>query len=926
MAEVIGLTASIVSLVDIAIKIVSTGRSLYGSLNDTPDEIGRLSLVIEDIRRRNFPLRQRAVARPHDLCEDEKEAMKLANECDDIVKKLNKIFDKLKIRDGHSRTLEVTRVAFRQLMGKKEVTDLCTQLRLLDKQVRINMNRALQGKSHSATMAEIRAIHQSADHLAINFSSRLEDIQEETILKLSGISKSLEEHDAQTTSLLTKLHSLEIEKVNREKKIRVIESLHFTEINRRWSIIEDADTFTNSWIFDESQTSFMSWLKSGSGMFWIGGKPGSGKSTLMKFAFKDCQTQKALRQWAGSRELHTASYFFWNQGFEMQKSKVGLLQSLLYQILSRAPDLIPDICYDHPAHEQWEFNALRLAFQTITEREDVPTKFCFFIDGLDEYGGDEEDLSHVLSSLSHGPHVKFCVSSRHRPFLENIFQQKEYSLAIEDFTMGDMMAHVRRILSQNKKFRLLENADALLKEMVETIAKHAQGVWLWVYLITRDMAKAVNHDEPSAKLREIMGMFPKDLEAYFERVINKIEQPYRHEMAKIFLITLEEVQPLPLYAFSLLDKEDQNPLYAVEAQMSPITEEELSSVETPWRSRIINRCGDLLTVSPGRHPTFLRNPVDFMHRTVRDFLQDCYLPRLKRELGALKYSPLLSLCNMSLYLLKKLARNDLSRPRLRKDSIRRTIGLVDELLYYAREYEVMEGDSSVLVPILDEVDRVNRVHAGNLRNHWTHARDLPTARGLDEYREGGNCNYLALAVQARLVCYVREKLQAHRTMMKKSGRPLLDYALRPRRVTAIQMPYHSDRDDPSVDVNMVRLLLDFGASPNQQVYLNDGRTVWALFLLSMYETKNRDEDNPDLTGAWYAACDLLVQHGASPDCWLEDAGSTRLTAYLVLEKVFGPEKAQSLTTMMKQMQAQIPKNVTWFSRFRAGFGLLEAPS
>lgn len=121
-------------------------------------------------------------------------------------------------------------------------------------------------------MAEIRAIHQSADHLAINFSSRLEDIQEETILKLSGISKSLEEHDAQTTSLLTKLHSLEIEKVNREKKIRVIESLHFTEINRRWSIIEDADTFTNSWIFDESQTSFMSWLKSGSGMFWIGGK------------------------------------------------------------------------------------------------------------------------------------------------------------------------------------------------------------------------------------------------------------------------------------------------------------------------------------------------------------------------------------------------------------------------------------------------------------------------------------------------------------------------------------------------------------------------------------------------------------------------------------------------------------------------------
>ncbi|KAI4860420.1 hypothetical protein F4820DRAFT_436943 [Hypoxylon rubiginosum] len=89
------------------------------------------------------------------------------------------------------------------------------------------------------------------------------------------------------------------------------------------------------------------------------------------------------------------------------------------------------------------------------------------------------------------------------------------------------------------------------------------------------------------------------------------------------------------------------------------------------------------------------------------------------------------------------------------------------------------------------------------------------------------------------------------------------------------MPYHSDRDDPSVDINMVRLLLEYGGSPNQRVHLNDGRTVWALFLLSMWETINYGEGPPGLTRAWYAACELLVQHGADFGCWLEPHPSTR---------------------------------------------------
>lgn len=98
---------------------------------------------------------------------------------------------------------------------------------------------------------------------------------------------------------------------------------------------------------------------------------------------------------------------------------------------------------------------------------------------------------------------------------------------------------------------------------------------------------------------------------------------------------------------------------------------------------------------------------------------------------------------------------------------------IDQALYYAHEAERhADTTSSALVAILDQVDQVvSTIHARNARgnftglitagNHWTCARDSPRARGLDEYREEGNYNYLALTVQASLVTYVRAKLAAN---------------------------------------------------------------------------------------------------------------------------------------------------------------------
>ena len=100
----------------------------------------------------------------------------------------------------------------------------------------------------------------------------------------------------------------------------------------------------------------------------------------------------------------------------------------------------------------------------------------------------------------------------------------------------------------------------------------------------------------------------------------------------------------------------------------------------------------------------------------------------------------------------------------------------------------------------------------------------------------------------------------------------MDYALRPRRITPISMPYHSVRVDVSLDVDMVELLLDNGADPNQPVHVNWGRSVWALFLLSISEAYARDSGGASykrrrLRDAWYHTCRKLIQAGARPNCF-----------------------------------------------------------
>ena len=226
-------------------------------------------------------------------------------------------------------------------------------------------------------------------------------------------------------SLQNQMSQLTIAKADVAKEHTILKSLGFESRAVRYSSVTEAHHQTFGWVFrevcdleDQSSGNLLTWLQEGSGIFWVSGKPGSGKSTLMKFVVDHPQTLPALSSWSSPKPAYIANHFFWSAGTPMQKSWQGLLQTLLYEIFRQLPDLIEMTCterwpntIEQLSHNAWHLPELRRILQRISDQKDLSAKFCFFIDGLDEFDGDHLEFCSVLRGLSNTSHVKLCVSS-----------------------------------------------------------------------------------------------------------------------------------------------------------------------------------------------------------------------------------------------------------------------------------------------------------------------------------------------------------------------------------------------------------------------------------------------------------------------------------------------------------------------------------
>jgi hypothetical protein len=90
---------------------------------------------------------------------------------------------------------------------------------------------------------------------------------------------------------------------------------------------------TCAWLLEHPK--YRTWLKQFPGLLWIKGKPGAGKSTIMKYALRE-EMKKQVREYT------VASFFFHGRGVSIQQTALGLFRSLLHQILTQIPSLLSE--------------------------------------------------------------------------------------------------------------------------------------------------------------------------------------------------------------------------------------------------------------------------------------------------------------------------------------------------------------------------------------------------------------------------------------------------------------------------------------------------------------------------------------------------------------------------------------------------------
>jgi hypothetical protein len=641
----------------------------------------------------------------------------------------------------------------------------------------------------------------------------------------------------------------------------IISSLWFKTLRYREDSVAKAYDHTIGWLFDRDKTPFCQWLESGEGIFWISGLAGSGKSTLMKFASRNENTTTLLSNWARGRSLHVGHFYFWNSGFPMQKSQQGLLQSLLVQIFSIHPDLVSSLCPDHKPSEPWGIEELQGMFKMLQDESLPNLAFCFFIDGLDEYGGEESEILDVLQSLSKVSHIKICASSRPWTAFEKAFTDLHRKLLVQDHTRDDMKLYVQGMLKMNIDFQKLAAEDSRCQSLVSEIANRANGVWLWVYLVVKDLTRDIGGNESYDFLRKRLDAVPNGLEKYFEKIMIRIDDIHKEESSQIFLLILESVRPPPLLALEILRMERKDPNFALGESFPPLTPEDVNRICDSWTPKLWSRCGDLLNVRTDDKADYLfRRRVEFLHRTVGDWLREHHHGALRKG-ASRNFDATTSLCRISFAFARlaiEMILSDCFPNWFIYEWARMLIrSLICDFGIYVLHLQDKEMDDVIFpyIAALDSILSRRLTVTVAPRDVWDIWRLFHNTIA-DPYP-----SFLGVVIDLGLSRYAQDILLKDPHMLKKSGRPLLSYSVWPSGPrNGINIDFKSEISYQA-HLDLVKFLLCHGADPNE-IVPNSSHSVLYEFAVQ-HKVRGYDRHPQAEQQYIFKVAELLVQHGGS---------------------------------------------------------------
>ncbi|KAF2672448.1 hypothetical protein BT63DRAFT_370026 [Microthyrium microscopicum] len=690
-----------------------------------------------------------------------------------------------------------------------------------------------------------------------------------------------------------------------------LESLAFTTMNDREDEIQEAHTATFDWIFNSNETAdagdhilpqvknnFNDWLlgKNESNVFWINGKPGSGKSTLVRYIFENTKTIEQLKSWAAEKPLLLVRFFFWTSGTIEQRSHAGLLRALLHQLLEQRRDSIPwifpemwlkyqDTKLRATATIPWSVEMMMPALQKFLELVAGELKICFFIDGLDELEGDQLKMVQMLQHIVHSsPDFKACVSSRPWKVFNESFADVP-QLKLQELNQEDILQYVDNDLEGAPKMRRIlkkepEQAEALKKQMTE----NADGVFLWATLATKTLIERTNGGDTVADLLVKLATFPVDLGDLYRHLLFESKTSEELQQQSRIFQTLraredicdftrdESSNSVTLYQLALADEGET----IVITDVAQPGDEAVIELCESMKNVLHDLCADLIQAHQSNErrngnrsrarfgdtvsaETLARSRIGYLHRTVRDFLRHAGgLEHMIKHSGD-SFDPHIAMLRSHVLLL----RLPLEYPERHRRLDEWWTDVVSAMTHAKFS---SEKSISLQVELLD--------HFKDSLDWYWHPKKDP----LDNWARNAFSSYeirmkhrtpyhypfLSLSAKFGLDQYLDAELQTGKYPYQ-GGIPILSHALE-HLVNRRKTVY------PLAEPKLIEMLLRNGEDPNivYKPLIGPDETPWLLALKYVREADRRDwiqkSDKSDSgIKRWVSIMKILLNHGADPN-------------------------------------------------------------
>lgn len=386
---------------------------------------------------------------------------------------------------------------------------------------------------------------------------------------------------------------------------QLVSSLRFDRMYARVQNISPAMPHTGDWLV--RHTKYHAWIDEGliadhHGFLWLKGKPGTGKSTLMKLVYDHAARHQ-------SKGVILSYFFNARAPNDLEKSSLGMYRSMLLQLLDGLPATRFIFCrtfYQKAKHNMcfWTISEIQQFLQEVMKTP-MQAHVTILVDALDE--GKEDDIRQMISFLEDltdlnmecdsGNVLRICLSSRHYP---HISIRHGISIILEDQVMH---AHdIRRYIDR----RLIIPDPNTMQALNSRIRQKSGGIFLWVVLVVPMMNTMYDNGCTLTDMLSHIETVPTALHGVFGNVLFGNRKDIQ-DTVRLFQWLLFAARPL-----------DIEELYAV------TNSEYWKASRNDWNQPVQVMQRYLLNRSRGLIEFVSHTPscttVQFIHETVRDFL------------------------------------------------------------------------------------------------------------------------------------------------------------------------------------------------------------------------------------------------------------------------------------------------------------------